>query len=120
MAAISEGWAPAAADCDTARIVASRMEATPPDERPYCPFAARWVPAKPGCAASALTGTSAARQRRSSSRVKSRFASFERAYAAHGRCRPPSARGSSNGARRAIRWKCEATVTTRPAPLSTS
>ena len=57
VAAISIGQAPCAADCETALMVASRIEAMPPAERPYWPLAARWVPAKPGCAASALTGS---------------------------------------------------------------
>ena len=42
-------------------------EAMPPEARPYWPLAARWVPANPGCAASALMGSSASRHRRSSS-----------------------------------------------------
>ena len=67
VAAISSGQAPCAAGWETALMLASRIVAMPPLERPYWPLAARWVPANPGCAASARTGSSLARARRSSS-----------------------------------------------------
>ncbi len=79
MAAISVGHAPWATGWETALMVASRIVAMPPLVRPYCPLTARWLPAKPGCAAVASTGTSAVRQRRSSSKVNSRLASLDRA-----------------------------------------